>query len=160
MSEQETKTPSVAEEARELSYDYFKQGLNCAECVLMSFLDTHETDLPPEVIRFASGFGGGIGRTKHICGAVTGALMALGTVKGRANPFHKDTPMERSAELREDIYPIFAQFITELEETYGSVECAQLTAKFEDFNGKEKRVSCGKMISHCAELAAKYAEKL
>ena len=46
--------------ADELGRGYFKQGLNCAECVLRTFMDIYEVDLPDEIICMATGFGGGI----------------------------------------------------------------------------------------------------
>jgi len=65
------------DEAERRGKDYFRQGLNCSECVLRTFMDLHETDLPESIIRLASGFGGGMGHTKNTCGAITGAVLAL-----------------------------------------------------------------------------------
>ena len=45
--------------ADELSRGYFRQGLNCSECVLRTFMDIYETGLPEEIICMATGFGGG-----------------------------------------------------------------------------------------------------
>ena len=75
--------------ADEISRGYFRQGLNCAECVLRTFMDMHDTKLPDEVICMASGFGGGMGHTKNTCGAITGAVLALGMTKGR-DPFENE----------------------------------------------------------------------
>ena len=47
--------------AEEISKGYFKQGLNCAECVFRTFADMHDINLPDEVITLTTGFGGGMG---------------------------------------------------------------------------------------------------
>ena len=73
--------------AGDIAMNYFRQGLNCTECVMRAFMDMHDTGLPEEVICMGTGFGGGIGHTKNICGAITGACMAVGMVKGRRDPF-------------------------------------------------------------------------
>ena len=46
--------------AEEISKGYFKQGLNCAECVFRTFADMHDINLPDEVITLTTGFGGGM----------------------------------------------------------------------------------------------------
>ena len=63
--------------ADEISRGYFRQGLNCTECVLKTFMDIYDIDLPEDILCMATGFGGGIGHTKNICGASPGAVMAL-----------------------------------------------------------------------------------
>ena len=68
-----TKEERIAE-AGNIAGEYFKQGLNCSECVLQSFLDTQNVNFPKEVISLASGFGGGMGQTRNTCGAITGAI--------------------------------------------------------------------------------------
>ena len=70
-----------AERAREL----FLQGYNCAQAVLCAFCDV--TGLPmDEAARLASSFGGGIGRLREFCGALSGAEMVLGLARGYAVP--------------------------------------------------------------------------
>ena len=53
--------------AGEQGKGYFRQGLNCTECVLRTFMDMYEVNLPDEVLCMATGFGGGMGHTKNIC---------------------------------------------------------------------------------------------
>ena len=68
-----TRAELVEQDAKEC----FKQGLNCSECVMTAFLNHFDTGLPKEVVKLATGFGGGMGHTKNTCGAITGAVMAL-----------------------------------------------------------------------------------
>ena len=56
---------------------YFLDGYNCAQAVFAAFSD--KTGLSPEYsARMASSFGGGMGRLREVCGAVSGMLMVTG----------------------------------------------------------------------------------
>ena len=150
---------ALAQKASDSAMAYFRQGYNCAECVFLSYLDTHDTDMPRDLAGIISGFGGGIGHSKHLCGAVSGAVLALGTTKGRWDMFADKESRERSAQLRQDIYPHFASLIAEAKAHFGTLECAELTAAYKDFDSPERRHSCGAMVSYCAALAARHGAK-
>lgn len=154
--EQERMETETMAKARQQASEYFRQGLNCAECVLRAFLNDHETDLPDGIIRLASGFGAGIGATRNMCGAISGAVLALGVVKGR-DPFALDDPRARGLQLRSEVYPPFAAMVGEVEDRYSTLICKELTAPMGDFAGKERRKSCQDIVGYCAALAEKYA---
>lgn len=137
---------------------HFREGLNCAECVFLAFLETQESTLPPEVLRLASGFGGGIGQTKHLCGAISGALLGLGCLHGR-DPYEKEAPRERGAQLRAEVYPHFAAYLNEVEVHYGCVDCAKLTATHPDFDAPARRQSCAEIVAYCAALLEEHAAR-
>lgn len=73
------------------------EGMSCSKATFLALCHIFEVDLPEEtLLRMASGFGGGIGRTHAggTCGALTGAVMALGLLSDN------DTEsLGRSAEL-------------------------------------------------------------
>ncbi len=71
----EENTLTTREQVEQDAKNGFRQGLNCSECVLGSFMANFETPFPKDVIALATGFGGGMGHTKNTCGAVTGAVM-------------------------------------------------------------------------------------
>jgi C_GCAxxG_C_C family probable redox protein len=52
----------------------FASGLNCAQAVLQATTGIDD----PQMMQLAEPFGGGIGGSKCVCGAVTGGVMALG----------------------------------------------------------------------------------
>ncbi len=139
-----------------LARENYGAGLNCAESVYLAFLDAN--GLGRDTLCLATGFGGGIGHTGHICGAITAAVLALGTQKGR-NPLAIEDPAERGRQLREDIYPLFADLIGEAEAKFGTVNCADLTAGFEDFGSPERKQHCQEIVAYCAGLAARHAAK-
>ena len=57
--------------------ELFRQGYNCSQAVVGAW--TEEIGLPFDTaVKFSAGFGGGMGRLREVCGAVSGAFMVLG----------------------------------------------------------------------------------
>jgi C_GCAxxG_C_C family probable redox protein len=63
----------------EAAAQMFLDGYNCAQSVAGSVGPAHGLDRAT-AIKVAQAFGGGMGRTGNVCGAVTGALMVIGFV--------------------------------------------------------------------------------
>lgn len=61
--------------------ELFLKGYNCAQAVMVAFSDLTGID-PVMSARLASSFGGGIGRLREVCGAVSGMVMAAGVLYG------------------------------------------------------------------------------
>ena len=59
----------------------FSDGANCAQAILLAFRDDLGMD-EKTAARLASSFGGGIGRLREVCGAVSGMMMVYGLLKG------------------------------------------------------------------------------
>lgn len=55
----------------------------CSEAIVSSIKDNFEINMPDEMIAMASGFAVGIGKTKCVCGAISGGIMCLGYFFGR-----------------------------------------------------------------------------
>ena len=73
---------------REMAEANFKEGYNCSQAVFAAF--SEEVGLPRQTaLQLASGFGGGVGRMREVCGAFSGAVMALGALYGSDDPAHK-----------------------------------------------------------------------
>ncbi len=155
---EEIKELTLVEKVQADAKNGFRNGLNCSECVMTAFMNHFETGLPKEVIKLATGFGGGMGHTKNTCGAITGAVMALSAVVGRENPMAKETMMERIHELDEDIYPVVGKMVEEMEKEYGTLICSELSNPHGEWEGKARKKNCMAMIAYCAGLAAKHAE--
>ncbi|MBP1548647.1 MAG: C_GCAxxG_C_C family protein, partial [Oscillospiraceae bacterium] len=63
----------------------FESGYNCAQATLIAFTDI--TGLSEETsAMIASGFGGGMGRMREVCGAVSGMFMAANMIFGYSDP--------------------------------------------------------------------------
>lgn len=66
---------------RELAIQYFKSGCNCAQAVFLAFTDYTGFD-EKTALRLAAPFGGGLGRQREICGAVSGMCLVAGALYG------------------------------------------------------------------------------
>lgn len=150
---------TIVEQVQEDAKNCFKNGLNCSECVMTAMMQHYDMGLPKETVKLATAFGGGMGHTRNTCGAITGAVMALSGIVGRENPMAKETMTERVQELQQDIYPIVGKMVREIEEEYGTLICSELSAPMGEWEGKARKKNCMTMITHCAGLAAKYAEE-
>ena len=65
--------------------ELFLSGYNCAQAVAVAFTDvTGLTEA--QAAKMASAFGGGMGRMREVCGAVSGMLMVLSYVYGYDTP--------------------------------------------------------------------------
>lgn len=65
--------------------ELFKQGYNCSQAVFAAFCDDLGIDFET-AIKIASSFGGGMGRLREVCGAVSGMFMVAGLMYGYTNP--------------------------------------------------------------------------
>ncbi len=64
----------------------------------------------------ASGFGGGIGRTGQVCGAISGAVIAAGWVHGKGS----------TDEDREGLYDISGSLVRSFTTRFGTIHCRDL----------------------------------
>ena len=71
------------EERSEKAQALFKQGFNCTQSVILAFADVLESSgLADEKLlkTIGSGFGGGMGRLREVCGAFSGCTMMAGFI--------------------------------------------------------------------------------
>ncbi|MBQ3574270.1 MAG: C_GCAxxG_C_C family protein [Clostridia bacterium] len=96
---------------------YFVEGYNCAQAVAISF----EKELGMErsdIARLVSSFGGGMGRMREVCGAVSGALLVLGWMKGYSGAEGDEAKMAHYARVQE--------FARRFKEIHGSIICREM----------------------------------
>ena len=98
---------------------YFLKGYNCAQAVFLSFNDRLGFD-ERVAMKLSSSFGGGMGRMREVCGAVSGMFMVLGILHGYdANaPTAKQDKQTHYAHVQE----LARRFRGEV----GSIECREL----------------------------------
>lgn len=63
----------------------FKDGYNCAQAVFLAFEDKYNIDRKTALM-ISSSFGGGMGRLREVCGAVSGMFMVAGILFGYNSP--------------------------------------------------------------------------
>ena len=76
----------------EQAEEYFKQGYNCSQAVAAAFSDEIGIDRG-RLLKMASSFGGGMGRMREVCGAVSGMFFVAGALYGYDDP--KDPQAKR-----------------------------------------------------------------
>ena len=103
---------NVEEQAR----TYFGQHYNCAQSVFLPFAERAGMDVK-NALKIAAPFGGGLGHGGQVCGAVSGALMAIGLTVGSA-VYDK----ERKAHC----YQLAREFQTRFRALHGDVTCPGL----------------------------------
>lgn len=101
----------------DITANYFSEGYNCAQSVIMAYAEEFGID-PDIAARMAGAFGGGMSRTGHTCGAVSGALMVIGM------RLASNDPNDKVAKAR--TYDIGARFFTAFAARHSSTDCPGL----------------------------------
>ncbi len=148
-------------EIKERARKNFSKGYNCAECVLEAVLATIDTGLPKDVLRVATGFGGGVGLFGDTCGAITGAVIAVGTVHGRSDlpqgEDRKDTAKMAAKQLygNPGLYRLFNQIPNRIKEKYQDTLCRNICEQWKDrWLCRDHALHCREIITDAAEFAA------
>jgi len=104
-------------ERSEQAKDLFLSGFNCAQSVVLSFADDlkYSKELAQKI---SAGFGGGMGKQQATCGAVTGAIMVLGLIKGEE--------VNNNDELKSEAYSSVKELSREFTAVYNTTSCKDL----------------------------------
>jgi C_GCAxxG_C_C family probable redox protein len=130
------------------SANLFNSGYCCAESVLKAVADDMnvKSDLIPAI---ASGFCGGISRTRSMCGAVSGAIMAINLKLGRQSP----------DQSQEENYLAVQKILAAFQDEFGSINCYDLTGcdlatqeGQEAFEKKKVHERCTTFVQKATEL--------
>ena len=73
--------------------ELFLSGYNCAQAVAVAFCDVTGLD-EKTTAKMVSPYGGGMGRLREVCGAVSGMLFVLGYLYGYDNADADETKKE------------------------------------------------------------------
>lgn len=140
---------SKGDAAKEL----FESGCNCSQAVFCAFCD--ETGFDKETaLRVSAGFGGGFGRLREVCGAVSGMTMVLSEKFASADVNDK----AKKAEL----YALIQKAANEFKEQNGSIICRELLGLSEKSSPPtpEERTEkyyakrpCSEIVKCAAEIA-------
>ena len=110
---------------------YHSQGYNCAEALIKSYNEEHNTDIP---VSLGSAMGTGM-TVGSLCGAVNAAAMIVGYIKGRENNGQTNEARELMSRVREK---------------FNSEICADL---------KRNKVSCAEIIDFSYEALKEVLDK-
>ena len=100
----------------EYAASLFHNGYNCAQAVAMAFSDL--TGLEEKLAaRLVSSFGGGMGRMREVCGAVSGMLTVVSALYGYDSP---------DPEKQKQLYALVQQLAGQFREKAGSIVCREI----------------------------------
>ena len=98
--------------------ELFLGGCNCAQAVFLAFSDVTGIDRKLAG-KLSSPFGGGMGRMREVCGAVSGMMMVLGTLYGYDETVEDDG---QKKQLYKDVQALADKFRAEC----GSIICREI----------------------------------
>ena len=102
-----------ADRAKEL----FLEGYNCAQAVFGAFCEDFGIDFDLGV-KLSAGFGGGFSRRREVCGAVSGAVLALSMKHGYTDA--------KASEEKKNLYENIRKVLADFEGETGSIICRDL----------------------------------
>ena len=136
---------------KEKALKLFDGGYNCAQSVFAAFAPESGISVD-ESLRIATAFGGGMGKQQLVCGAVTGALMALGSIRGKG----LDDPEMK----KQEVYLLTRDFCQAFMSKHGSLHCRELLNGLNMLDQEENRKikELGLTETHCTRYVADAVE--
>ena len=101
---------------KELAKQYFLQGYNCSQSVVMAFSEDLDID-KDSLIKIALSFGGGMGRLREVCGAVTGMFIIAGLKNGT---------VDADIEKKKEHYELIQNLANKFKKENGDIICRNL----------------------------------
>ena len=137
--------------------ELFLGGYNCAQAVAVAFCDLTGLE-EKQAAKMASAFGGGMGRLREVCGAVSGMLLVLGILDGY------DDPADDAA--KKALYSRVQALARAFREENGSIICRELldnppadpnpTPRTADFYTQRP---CARMVLTAARILDEYQQQ-
>ncbi|MDD5102644.1 MAG: C-GCAxxG-C-C family protein [Endomicrobiaceae bacterium] len=101
----------------DIAKDLFQKGYNCSQSVLCAFCDDIGIDFDT-ALKISSSFGGGMGRLREVCGAVTAMFMVTGIKYGYIDP--------KDQKAKAKHYKLIQLLAKKFSDKYGSIVCRDL----------------------------------
>lgn len=142
---------------REKAINMFLEGYNCAQSVFGAFAEDLGMDFET-ALKFSSAFGGGMGRLREVCGAVSGMFMVLSLTDGYTSPDAKEEKME----LYKKVQALASEFKAKNNDT---IICRELLKNVATTQGHQpedrtpeyyKHRPCAKFVGDAAEIVENY----
>lgn len=97
--------------------EYFREGYNCAQSVALAYADITALD-GPTVATITASFGGGMGRLREVCGAVSGMAFLAS--------FISPCPSKDNTEAKKANYALVQEFAEAFRKQNGAIVCRTL----------------------------------
>lgn len=144
---------------KELAMDYFTQGYNCSQAVVLAFADKIGME-KDALARVSSSFGGGMGRLREVCGSVSGMFLVAGFLYGYEDPKARTEKAQHYKRIQELAHAF--------EKENGSIVCRQLLGldKKEESPVPEDRTKeyykkrpCKELVGCAAEILDRFLQQ-
>lgn len=125
-------TDKALEDRVRRAVDYFMKGYGCCQSVVAAFADLYGMDRET-ALKVGAGFGGGVGRMRMMCGAVSGLVILAGLDAGQTSD--KDSSHTRSdsgsdatliRNTKAGCYRLVQDLLEKFRQDNGSIICAEL----------------------------------
>lgn len=150
------------EERVQRAVELFMSGYGCCQSVVAAFADMYGlTDNQAKLV--AAGFGGGVGRMRMMCGAVSGLVILAGLNDGQTEGADRDG--------KAHCYKVVQELLAKSKEENGSLICAELLGLtgpvpmgnyVPDERNTEyyKKRPCAAKVESAARIFAQYLDSL
>ena len=101
----------------EKAAENFRKGYNCAQSVFITFAEEFGID-KETALKLSSSFGGGMGRLREVCGAVSSMFAIAGLKEGYISP--------NDDEAKAKHYELIQNLAHKFKEKYGTIICREL----------------------------------
>ncbi|MDD6012209.1 MAG: C-GCAxxG-C-C family protein [Oscillospiraceae bacterium] len=102
---------------QEKAGELFLEGFNCSQSVFTAFCDRFGLN-EETAKRISAGLGGGVGRMREVCGAVSAAAMVLGSLRAGVTGDDKESKKEN--------YDLVQEFARRFEAIHSTVICREM----------------------------------
>ena len=138
----------------------FMNGYNCSQAVLLAFCEDFGLE-KETALKISEPFGGGMGRMREVCGAVTGMFMVVGILYGYDNSKDNTT--------KKNVYKSVQELAAKFKEDNGSIICRELLGfqknnkesyvPSERTNEYYKKRPCPELCKYAADILEEYLKK-
>ncbi|MGN1125577.1 MAG: C-GCAxxG-C-C family protein [Candidatus Gastranaerophilaceae bacterium] len=97
--------------------ELFLKGYNCSQSVVGAYADELGIDFET-LIKLSSSFGGGMGKLREVCGAVSGMFIVAGILKGYSTP--------NNDKIKCNHYALIQKLGHSFKDKFGSIICREL----------------------------------
>lgn len=153
---QTAQEPSQGENRPQRAAEYFLEGYNCCQSVFLAFADRYRIDRET-ALKLSCSFGGGMGRMRQVCGAVSGMALVCGLETGNTDKTDKQAKTKNYEQMR--------RLAGTFREKNGSIVCGELLGLSEQEKKEEGAAPSNRTAEYykkrpCKELVRCAAEIL
>ena len=149
------------DEIRKLAVEYAgdninNRGMNCSESVFGALIRSGAIEASPDMVAYATGFGGGGGGVGYTCGALASGILANSIAHGRKDPAKSNDRME----LKQKYYMRYNNMVSDFVKVAGSGLCREIVNAYpEGYMDSQTRPNCIRIVIEAAGIAVDYLRR-